>query len=169
MKKFKINLLLALLLSGVMQASFAADGKNYPGSQCVRWSGSTAITYSASEMQNNSTTTDLNVDCVATKDIIGGKVDAHWVRMRDQNGNSGKDVSCRLWSVYGRTDAAGMWGWSGPLLKTVGSSPYVQHKSTSSDVSSNTVSHYYFSCVIPPRNNATGGKSGIVTYQIDES
>lgn len=136
-----------------------ADGKNWPGANCVQISGGSP-TYTNGAIGNASTTSTLRLECPATKDA--GKVDAGWVRMKD--GHTSQDVTCRLNVAY--TNGSGFSRWFSPMLDANGySSNYVQ-KGFSSDVSANAYSHYSYSCSLPPRQS--GRTSYIATYHVKE-
>ena len=58
---------MALFAMGIVVLSavqvHASDGKNYPGSLCVRWSGTSTPVYNFSAIGNPSATTELRLDC----------------------------------------------------------------------------------------------------------
>jgi hypothetical protein len=157
---FKVVLLvLGIMVLGAIPVH-AVDGKNYPGSLCVPWSGPTPI-FGESAIGNPSTTMALRVDCPAVKDATN--IQSGWARVIDNHTTA--PVSCTLVCVSrsGTTSSA--------CTRTASSSSNsasVQHLSFSSLTCTgcNSLAHYYYSCTIPPTQ---AGTSWIRTYQVLEN
>lgn len=162
LRVFSFSFIATLLVAIFMSQAQAADGKVYPGSNCVRYAGSTP-SYSWSRIGNPSTTTNLYLDCPFAKDHIGFAFDSYWMRATDLS--SASNVTCRLYSVY--RSGGTIWFWSGSLLATssAGFSTNEQHISGGANVGANNVSHAYFSCKIPPQQI---GRSYISSYSATE-
>lgn len=143
--------------------ALATDGKNYPGSLCVRWSGSTEIVYNFGQIGNDSSKTWLHLDCPAVKD--SHSIIRSWVRVWDRQYGQYDDIYCRLYSMYLK-DSGGMSGWFGPEAKSEGGGG-AQMLETGSP-GDNSLSHYYFSCRIPPTDEY-GRISYIATYNVVEN
>jgi hypothetical protein len=157
---FKVFLLvLGIMVLGAIPVH-AVDGKNYPGSNCVRVSGATPI-YGESAIGNPSTTTGLSVDCPAVKDATN--IQSGWVRVIDNH--TTQVVSCTLVCVSrsGTTTSSCV-----RQDFSTGSSASVQELSFGSltCLGCNNRAHYYYSCYIPPTQ---AGTSWIRTYQVLEN
>ncbi len=138
----------------------AVDGKNYPGSLCVRWSGTSTPVYNFSAIGNPSATTELRVDCPVVKDA--SNIQSGWVLVVDQHDNDG--IGCNLNSLY--RSGGGYAGWSTPWVSSVGRSDDAQPLGFGS-VGSNNLTHYYYSCRIPPTD--AGRISYITSYHVREN
>ena len=154
---------LAALASNALSPSvaFALDGKIYPGSNCVRYAGSSSVIYNFSAIGNNSTTQALFLDCPGVKDATS--IHHGWVRGQDRHDT--QNIRCQLFSVY-RNAAGGFVGWWSPVGQSVGSVVAVQQWNYGA-VNGNGSSHYYYSCQIPPKVGANA--SWIDTYSITEN
>jgi hypothetical protein len=139
----------------------AVDGKNYPGSMCVRFSGPTPV-YGQSAIGNPSTTAELRLDCPVVKDE--NNIRSGWVRVIDRHTTASVGCNLNCVSRSGSTPTA----CSTPLFVSVGSSDTTQHLSFGSLTCSacNSFAHYYYSCRIPPTQ---AGTSWIWTYQVLEN
>jgi hypothetical protein len=138
----------------------ALDGKNYPGSMCVRWSGTSTPIYNFSAIGNPSATTDLRLDCPVIKDATN--ISSGWVRVIDQHYSD--NVGCNLNSLY--RSGGSYVGWWTPWVSSVGSSGNPQHLGFGS-VGANSLTHYYYSCRIPPTYG--GNLSYITSYNVTEN
>ncbi len=160
-----IGVPLLLLIAGALAfgvtVAQADDGKQYPGSFCVRWSGGTP-TYSWSRIGNTHTSSALRVDCPVVKDTIYGDINDGTVRVIDQHFT--QSVSCNLVSFY-VTDTGGLAAWASGNKETVGSSPEPKELLFGS-IGANSRSHYFYSCQIPPRYE--GETSWLINYRVDE-
>lgn len=160
---------LVALLAGLMAAGAAVpqaqaiDGKNYAGSECVKWTGAGVPVYSSSAIGNGSSTSTLFLDCPAVKDSINHSVSRTWVRAKDMHPTQA--VRCNFNSVF-MNASGGMSGWSTPFQSTGGFGTFVQVLN-SGGLPASSVGHYYFSCRIPPRSS--GNASLIATYRVDEN
>jgi len=140
------------------------DAKVYPGAMCVRFSGAIGdnTTLSFSAIGNPSTTATLRVDCPVINDEDGDGTLQAWFRAIDQSYTA--DVSCSVNSFY--RSGSSWLGWWTPSRPTAGAGTHVQHISFPEDLGANSVSHYYFSCRIPPRYS--GHISYITSYKVEE-
>lgn len=157
------HLFLALLfiLASLPTLSFAAS-VNYPGSMCVRWAGAMP-SYYYSFIGNGSATQSLYVDCVAPRFDIGwpGNSDGNgWVRTLDRHYTD--NVNCTFVSAF-YTDNT--YAWSSSTQSTAGSSDLAQQLNFG-DLPANSVSHFYYSCRIPPAY--AGNQSHITTYRLSQ-
>jgi hypothetical protein len=91
-------------------------------------------------------------------------ISSGWVRVTDQNFD--RDVRCTLNSVYRDTVNSALYLWFYGPISSVGTSPNVQQLNFGG-VGANSLSHYYYSCVIPRTYN--GVVSWLHTYQIVEN
>jgi hypothetical protein len=158
-----LKVLLAIVCIGAVGASnsYASDGKVYPGSMCIRWSGD-APHINMSAIGNLSKTTWLYLDCPVIHDSIFYGIYIGSVRAINQHPSS--NVTCSLNSVY-RTGSAYAVSWSGEV-SSAGNSTDTQLLSFGS-VPSSTLSHYYYSCRIPPTSSS--GISYIISYTVWEN
>ena len=138
----------------------AGDGKTYPGSLCVRWSGTSTPIYEFSAIGNPSATTELRLDCPVIKD--GANIASGWVGVVDRHYSD--DVGCNLNSFY--RSGSGYVLNSTPWIRSVGSSGNAQQLPFGGVVA-NSLTHYYYSCRIPP--TYTGNISYITTYHVIEN
>ena len=155
----RILVAVVMVALGILPAH-ALDGKNYPGSMCVRWAGTSTPVYNFSAIGNPSATTDLRLDCPVVKDAAS--IQSGWVRVIDQHYND--DVGCSLNSFY--RSEGGYVGWWTPWVSSSGSSPNPQHLGFGS-VGANSLTHYYYSCRIPP--TYAGNISYITSYHVTEN
>ena len=131
---------------------------------CVRYSGATeydtALNFSA--IGNPSASHELRVDCPVIKDEgSDGTLDG-WYRAIDMNRSA--DVRCSINSFF---RSGSQWlGWWTPTRSTIGFGTHVQHLNFPENLGANSVSHYYFSCVIPPYDTGT---SYITSYKVREN
>ena len=144
-----ITLLVALFMvtTGALPA-LAGDGKVYPGSMGVRYSGTFTPTYNCSAIGNPSATQHLYLDLPIIKDVIGGHINKSWVRVTDRHRYS--SISCAVCNRYrcgfgwcGQTKTKYSSGWSGWGEQLLNTGAIGTNK--------NTREHYYFSCRIPPK------------------
>lgn len=142
--------------------ALAVDGKNYPASMCVKWSGTGTTFLSWSSMGNNSSSGWVYLDCPAVKDARN--IYSGWVRATDRHYSS--DISCGLYSTYRRTSDSAVFYWSPGTKATTGSGNHVQHLSYGG-ASADPYGHYYYSCSIPPTYG--GNASQIHTYNVTEN
>jgi hypothetical protein len=149
------------VVTGASRAQ-AGDAKLYPGSMCVRWSGTTTPSYNVSAIGNPSSSSWLYVDCPVIKDAINGRPESATVQTVDMHYSA--DVSCNLLSGlrwFNRYAA-----WSSGARQTRGTDSFGARLSFG-PVSANADSHYFFSCRIPPQYS--GGTSYITSYRVDET
>ncbi len=152
---------LSLSVAGVallIGSTAVADGKNYPASNCVVWSGG-AISYNLSAIFNY-TGSNTYVDCPAVKDATS--IASGYVKAKDRSPGSG--VECSLSSLY--VSGAGFFGWQSAPVSTGGSADNWQTLSYGA-LGANSAGYYYYSCVIPPVSG--GNASGIAMYHITEN
>jgi hypothetical protein len=152
------------VMSGVLDVSQARalDGKVYPGSMCVRWSGPNPV-YANSGIGNPGTTT-LYLDCPAAHDSINYGINNGWVKVLDRHFSS--PAQCNLNSLY----ASGSWffGWWTPFRSSIGGSASSPVETLYfGSLSSSSTAHYYYSCRVPPTYN--GYVSYLMTYKVDEN
>ena len=148
--------------------AFDDDRKTYPGSMCVRFSGATTtnVWLNFSAIGNPSTTQTLRVDCPMINDEDGDGTKSGWIRAVDQNFGAGanNDVTCQMVSIF--RSGVNWSGWFSPTRSTPADGNQTQQVNYGEDLGANSVSHYYFSCRIPPRQ---GGRTSFITsYGIDE-
>ncbi|MEJ2419220.1 MAG: hypothetical protein P8Y45_20305 [Exilibacterium sp.] len=160
MKTFLASLsLISLLLAG---HAYALDGKNYNASSCVAFVGN-GKTLNFSNIYNNSSSSILRVDCVATKDLIKKSINSAWIEVKDLS--NAENVSCTLASHYNVIGESGGRIWS-QNKKTNGINSNWQRLSYTG-LGANNNGHYYFSCDVPKRTS--NGASWLGTYHIDEN
>lgn len=141
-------LALFMLIAGALPA-LAADAKIYPGCMGVRYAGTSTPTYHCGAIGNPSTSSYLYLYLPAIHDKIAGNINKSWVRVLDRH--CSKNIRCRLYSRY--SCGCGCCGWTGPGPKYswgCGCNPQVLN---TGGVNANSISHYYFSCRIPPKYN----------------
>jgi len=148
----------AILIASISASTaYAVDGKNYPGSMCVRWNGGTPV-YDGSSIGNSSPSTPLYLDCPAVKDATN--IRSGWVRVIDRHYS--ENVRCNL--VVSETIGTGHpLGWQ----SSNGSNNQQQILRWNSGAGAQNHSYYYYSCVIPPAYN--GARSYINSYQVQEN
>lgn len=160
-----VGAVILLLMAGALvfgaDAAHAGDGKLYPGSLCVRWSGGTVV-YNWSMIGNAHATSALKIDCPVVRDIMGGDIDDGVVRAIDRHFS--EDVRCNLVSVYVNSNG-GFSFWSSGNKETEGTSVAPKEIPFGS-VGAGSKSHYYYSCRIPPRYS--GHTSYLISYRVDE-
>ncbi|PXF60270.1 MAG: hypothetical protein C4B58_00040 [Deltaproteobacteria bacterium] len=157
-------LALLMVIAGALPA-LAADGKIYPGAMGVPTpcDGNNRPTYSYGygwgAIGNHSATSWLYLDLPAIRDAHG--INKSWVRVIDRHDSA--DIRCQLHSTfwYGHIYC----GWFSPYMYSSGSGSHEQVLSLGG-VGANTISHYYFSCRIPPKYN--NGQSCINSYYVEE-
>lgn len=158
------GVLILLLMAGVLAlgaaAAHADDGKIYPGSHCVRWSGPTPV-YNFSLLGNPSTETLLRVDCPVVHDTINGDIRDGIVRVIDQ---SHDEVRCSLISVF-VNGGGGLSYWTSGVKETEGTSGLVKRLDFGS-LPGDSTSHYFYSCDIPTVHE--GAMSWLISYRVDE-
>jgi hypothetical protein len=152
-----------LLVLGIMALSAvpvqAEDGKNYPGSMCVRFAGPAPFYHNSGI--GNPGSTDLLVDCPAIKDATN--IRSGWVRVVDRNPNA--DVRCELRSLI---RAGSTWDGCGTgFVSSAGNPVTTLHLSFPGLSCSTPLHHYFYSCRIPPAVN--GSISYITSYQVNEN
>ena len=151
-------LALFMVIAGALPA--LADRKIYPGSMGVRING-TSTPWHHSSIGNPSDDTWLLLDLPVIHDSIPGHILGGWVRMVDQHHDY--DICCWLNSYY-RIGCAWV-GWLTPRKCSLGCGCHAQHINFPG-IGANSISHYYYTCKIPPRNN--GNISYITSYFVDE-
>jgi hypothetical protein len=154
--------LLVVVMTMGASLAYAIDTKIYPGSMCVKWSSGGIATYNWSSIRTASSTSTLGLDCPAVHDAVN--IQSGWVRVTDLNFSA--DIRCTLESVYRANLNSSVFHWFSGPRSSVGSSPNVQTL-TFGPVGANSISHYYYSCSIPP--TYSGNVSSIHTYQIVEN
>ena len=153
-------LALFMVIAGALPA-LADDGKVYPGSMGVRYAGTSTPCLNYSAIGNPSANTWLYLDLPVIHDTIGGHIKWGWVKAIDWHWSS--NISARLISIY--RNGCAFYGWFSPTRYTSGSGCHPQHLSFGS-LGANSISHYYYSCKIPPRYQ--GRTSYIVSYRVEE-
>ncbi len=146
---------------GASQAH-ALDGKVYPGSMCVRWSGPTPV-YNNSAIGNPGATT-LYVDCPAVHDSINFGINNGWVKVLDRHFSNA--VTCNLNSLYPSGTGFAGW-WTSNKSSTGGSASSPVETLPFGSLGSASTAHYYYSCQIPP--TYAGYSSYLMTYRVDEN
>ena len=158
-KLIGLSTALGLVLAGLFSGGASADAKNYNGSNCLAFAGD-GKRFSYSNIYNTSSTTNLRVDCLGTKDA--GSIKNAYIEVRDLS--SAEDVSCTLVSHYNEIGKTGGRLWS-QNKKTSGiNSNWVRLSYSGLGAAAN--GHYYFGCSVPKRTS--NGASWIGTYQINE-
>lgn len=153
-------LALFMIIAGALPA-LAADGKIYPGSMGIRYSGTSTPCLQCGAIGNPSTSSWFYLDLPVIHDSIYGNINKSWVRVTDRHYSS--NIRCSLCNRY----RCG-YGWCGCFSPTVFSSGSGRHEQRliTGRLSGNTTSHYYFSCDIPPRYN--NNTSYINSYYVEE-
>lgn len=160
--------LVAVLLStlGVSPTS-ATDDKIYPGAMCVRYDpfGGNPPKLSLSfGAINNPSASFLYLNCPVIHDSISHSIGSASMQVIDQHPNT--DVSCTLHSVHHPGTSYFDYGLF-YTRKSAGSSSSPQTLSFERGLESNSLSHYYFHCVLPP---AVGSSvSSIISYRVNEN
>ena len=151
-------LALFMVIAGALPA--LADEKIYPGSMGVRYSGTSTPTHSFGAIWDPSDNQHLYLYLPVIRDL-GGGINKSRVRVIDRHYSS--DICCTLCSRY-RCGCA--WcGWTAPRSCSSGSTCNEQVLDTGV-VDTNTRSHYYLNCRIPPRYN--NNTSSIISYSVRE-
>lgn len=149
---------LFMMIAGVLPA--LADGKIYPGSMGVRTGGTSTPCYDHSAIGNPSNDSWLLLDLPVIHDSIPGHILRGWVRVIDQHHDS--NVCCSLNSFY-RNGCSWVGWWTQRCSSGWGC--HAQHIPFGG-IGANNISHYYYTCKIPPRDN--GNISYITSYFVDE-
>jgi hypothetical protein len=137
-----------------------ADGKNYPGSVCVKWGTGGIVTISSSRIGNSSVSTTLEIDCPAMKD--GGATTSGFARVLDRNSSS--SIQCSLVDAHVLlTDAVVYTDFDSD--SSTGSSNTHQELTFGSQTSAAS-SYKYLACSIPPTDIGT---SYVAMFNIDEA
>jgi hypothetical protein len=160
MKEKKKLVFLGMLLTAMLAGVTAeAQSTNYTGSNCVVYRG-TGAAYNYSAIGNSSSGT-LYLDCPVDNQTPT-TIESGWVKVQDQNNDSGSEVCCTLASIY--FSGSSIYGW---LSNKVCSSGYGTTWQTLSfgSLSNSSTGHIYYSCTIP-KNDV--GVSWIGTYQVSE-
>ena len=152
---------LSLALAG--STTWAADAKTYPGSMCVRWSGSSP-SYNTSAIGNPSSTQWTYLDCPVINDDMGADTQSSVVRVLDRHYSS--DVRCSINSAYWNNTNDQFYGWWGSNISSSGSGNDLQVLNTGGIGGSGSTVHTYFSCRIPPTYN--GNRSYTISYYANE-
>jgi hypothetical protein len=168
MRRSKLVVALALGLLAVAGSALAYSPNltRYPGSMCVRYSGSTSYKYYYSGLGNNSTSSHMYVDCPALNNYHGNRLDeyqggAHWFVARDRSSES--SVRCTLNHWYASGD---LYGWTSSWFNTSGSKVDYQRVFLAVDDNDDqTNSYYYYSCRIPRKDD---GVSYLQMYAVSE-
>ena len=168
------------LMAGVMTAInsspvYADDTKNYPGAMCIRLSnsGGNPVNVWAGGLSNDNDHA-LFVICPAIKDVMNQRIKSGKVRVWDANPSTGQDIECRLNSY--RFETLGQVGSFSGLVKSTGGIFWEQTLtelvfSMPATDSTNSNSHYFYTCKIPPRYSTADGRryvSYISSYSIVE-
>lgn len=141
----------------------AGDAKTYPGSMCVRYSGSNP-SYSYSLIGNPSSSQWLYLDCPVINDSMSEDLANSWVSILDRHYS--KNVCCSINSVYWNSSAARVYGWWGGNKCSSGSGNHLQKRTWGGLGGAGENVHTYFSCKIPP--TYSGHASYIVNYHANE-
>lgn len=156
-----VTLLLALFMMTAGALPALADGKIYPGSMGVRTGGASTPWYGHSVIGNPSDTW-LLLDLPVIHDSIPGHILRGWVRMVDQHHDY--DICCTLNSFY--RSGCSWVGWSTPTMCSRNWGCHAQHIPFGGIGLINSISHYYYTCKIPPTDR--GNMSYITSYFVDE-
>ena len=145
--------------------AFAVDPFVYPGSNCVRYGGSSSTLYSFSAIGNASGTLAMYLDCPAVYDHTGN-LDGAWFRVNDRIAGSdsvtNNRIQCSVVNAY--INSVGNWVARSRFNYSRGSGTQTVPLSGFPTVHS-VESHVYLSCRIPPRQfNQT---NWIATYSVD--
>jgi hypothetical protein len=157
-------------LLGVSQAQ-AVDGKLYPGSMCVRTSGSAASlpTLNRSRLFNP-TTTILRLDCPVVHDSIAPSIQGGFVDVIDQNFNgdafSQNNQVCVNLNSVSQALTSTLTIRSTATRCTTGASSVSKRLSFGS-LPANSNAHYFYSVTLPPA--FLGNQSAIISYRVDEN
>jgi hypothetical protein len=160
MKKVLIALtVLGLSLCATM--ALAADGKVYPGVMAVRSNASQPHPYILfGAVENSSSTSALRLVLPVVHD--GTTIASAWVKVIDVNSTENVCASLMSWHRAG----ASYSGWSSPQKCSVGSY-WTTQTLTFGPLSSISEAHYFFDAIIPKAT--PGGRSGIISYQVNEN
>ena len=153
-------LALFMVIAGALPA-LADDGKVYPGSMGVRYAGTSTPCLNYSAIGNPSANQWLYLDLPVIRDASPG-ISTSWVQVIDRHYSA--NIRCQLYSMY--RCGCSYCGWIGPERYSSGSACTRQVLNTGG-VGSNSISHYYFSCKIPPKYN--NNKSYIISYYVREN
>ena len=140
-----------------------ADIKKYPGLICVRWWGSTSVTYDNGAIGNASSSSDLYLDCPVTKDT--GHVHTNGNAFEAKDMSPGIGVQCNLLSMYGNGSGGVSGWWSGSKSTSPGGGWQVRSTNHATSGNRATMGYYYFSCKIPPKDPSV---SYISMFRVDE-
>jgi hypothetical protein len=144
-------------------AAMAGTAKTYPGSMCVRHSGSSP-SYSSSMIGNPSSSQWLYLDCPTINDSMSESLRNSWVAVLDRHYSN--SVHCSVNSVHWNNSAETIYGWWGGKKYSNGSGNSLQKLSWGGLGGAGDSVHTYFSCAIPPAY--LGHVSYIVNYHANE-
>ncbi len=153
-------------------AAQASDDKIYPGSMCVRFSGSTAVlpTLADSRLFNPATTV-LRMDCPVVHDSINSGIQSGYVDVIDRNfaGDNSNDantqVCAELISISQALSSVITFRSTGRRCTTGASS--VSKRLSFGSLAANSNAYYYYSVSLPPTFN--GQQSAIIAYRVNEN
>jgi hypothetical protein len=162
--------LLAVLIAAIGASQAHAVDRIYPGSECVPrpLPGKPAPVpfYRSGAIGNRSPTEVLDVYCPVINNTA--KIRVGWVRAIDRNDlpDPKFDVKCTLHSTYfsAGPDEPVENSLSMESMSTSKSSLAVYHLKFPSVAQGNGISHFYYSCHIPP-TNLKGEISYITSYE----
>ena len=151
------------VLSLVTPTTFAGDGKVYPGAMGIRWSSYDPFpSFNYGMIENPSSSKWLRLSLPVVHDSIYAKsITSGWVKAVDRHYS--KNVKCYLRAAF--RNGSSFYTWTSAIKYTSGSSSGPQTLKFGS-VGMNSISHYYFTCRIPP--TYSGNRSGIVSYYVLE-
>ena len=147
-----------ILTTSVSQVH-ATDGKNYPGSMCIRVTGGGGIpTISDGGIGNASSTSTMRLECPAIKDQAFN-IDSGWVLVYDRHFSQA--VKC---SLHSRSP---IYASISPVVSSVGGSATGPSETLRFGWRGGlSISRYFYSCEIPPAFN--GAISYLVSYHVEE-
>lgn len=171
---FKMSLVACAIT--ILSASQAhAEEHLYPGSFCVRWSGSEEVGYLFSAIENRSFDEVLRVDCPVVRTSlgigVGGSIFKGRVRVNDRNTTAG--VTCTLvatsrfpsdFDLKPQGEIRASRDQEGTFAGEIG----VRELHFGPLDTNDPLVYYYYSCVIPARDVNTGEVSSIFFYTVEE-
>lgn len=147
-------------------AVLADDRKSYPASLCSSASNSLAFQQKG-HIENASAASTITVVCPILRDTVASDLSivAFRVWMFDGHAGANQNVSCTIHSREEDGDVV-----DSETKVTSGSSGAILVYHYAVPIDSEVSGIYLMSCSIPPDSNAAGagGRSGVISYVIDE-
>ncbi len=155
---------LAVCLTALAHDASANNGKNYPASSCVAWSGSLVLG-AWSTIENTSGSNWLGVDCPGIKDENTAPVSGSYIRVSEHN--STDNASCELYAGYTYLNSIYSVGSGAKNTSGVSGSinPFFQQLDFGGLYPVLNDMYYVIGCWIPP-NGSNPSKVGV--YHIEE-